>query len=85
MEEMCVGGKGDKTIFLEIGEKNGEFPFKIGRRNLKLSKKWRIQGGAQITERMNATKSHMQFRPFAGDAILCSNFFCFYCLEIELH
>ena len=26
---------------------------------------------------VKATKSYQHFRPFAGDGILCSNFFCF--------
>ena len=30
-----------------------------------------------ITRHVNATKSYLHFDRFAGEAILCSNFFCF--------
>ena len=30
-----------------------------------------------LTRHVNATKSYLHFGHFAGEAILCSNFFCF--------
>ena len=35
------------------------------------------KGDTKIFRHVNATKSYLHFDHFAGEAILCSNFFCF--------
>ena len=36
-----------------------------------------ISHSRALTHHVNSTKSYLHFGRFAGDAILCSNFFCF--------